>query len=312
MILPIKKKIEQIEESSDSPVLVGTYWQLVRRKILRHKLAMFGLFCLLFVTLFSFVGPLFTSLSYEDMNLRARFKPPFVMREHPFGTDELGRDVLVRLMYGGRISLTVGFVASAISTAIGLAIGLISGYFGGLLDRLLMRFVDVMLSIPLFPILLILTMVFGPGMKNTIIVLSIFGWMGVSRLVRGVVLSLRESEYIMAARVLGTSKLKVLFKHILPNVVPITIVSMTLNLSYAILSESSLSYLGLGIQPPTPSWGNMLQRAMNYILTPTITGQVAWWLIFFPGFMIFITVLSVNFLGDGLRDALDPRFVSEA
>jgi len=305
----MKKTVEQLQDSAIIPI--GTYWQLVRRRFLKHRLALLGLIFLVIVTAFSLLGPLFIKTTYDEFDLSSIFAPPF-SKNHLFGTDELGRDVLVRVMYGGRISLFVGFVSSLITTAIGLLVGLISGYFGGIVDRLLMRFVDVMLSIPLFPILLILTMVFGSGLTNTIMVLSVFGWMGVSRLVRGVVLSIRENEYIMAARVLGTSKLKVLFKHILPNAMPITIVSMTLNLSYAILSESSLSYLGLGIQPPTPSWGNMLQRSMNYILSTGHSNTVPWWLVFFPGFMIFITVLSVNFLGDGLRDALDPKFVSEA
>lgn len=308
-MLFMKKKIEQLQDNAVIPI--GTYWQLVRKRFLKHRLALVGLIILVFVALLSFFGPFFVKTTYDEFDLSAIFAPPF-SEGHLFGADELGRDVLVRIMYGGRISLFVGFVSSLITTAIGLLVGLISGYFGGIVDRLLMRFVDIMLSIPLFPILLILTMVFGSGLTNTILVLSVFGWMGVSRLVRGVVLSIRENEYIMAARVLGTNKIKVLFKHILPNAMPITIVSMTLNLSYAILSESSLSYLGLGIQPPTPSWGNMLQRSMNYILSTGHSNIVPWWLVFFPGFMIFITVLSVNFLGDGLRDALDPKFVSEA
>ncbi len=304
-----KLKIEQLQDSEIVPI--GSYWKLVRKRFLKHRLALLGLITLVIVTLLSILGPFVVKRTYDELDLSAIFAPP-LSEGHPFGTDELGRDVLVRIMYGGRISLFVGFVSALLSTGIGLLVGLLSGYFGGIVDRLLMRFVDVMLSIPLFPILLVLTMVFGSGLTNTILVLSVFGWMGVSRLVRGVVLSIRENDYIMAARVLGTSRMKTLFRHILPNVMPITIVSATLNLSYAILAESSLSYLGLGIQPPTPSWGNMLQRAMNYILSPGHSETIPWWLVFFPGFMIFVTVLSVNFLGDGLRDALDPKFVSEA
>ncbi|HEY8542972.1 MAG TPA: ABC transporter permease, partial [Pseudothermotoga sp.] len=180
----MKKKIEQLQDSSFIPI--GTYWQLVRKRFLKHRLALFGLVILVFVTMFSLIGPLFIKTTYDEFDLSAIFAPPF-SQNHLFGTDELGRDVLVRVMYGGRISLFVGFVSSLITTAIGLLIGLISGYFGGIVDRLLMRFVDVMLSIPLFPILLILTMVFGSGLTNTILVLSVFGWMGISRLVRGVV-----------------------------------------------------------------------------------------------------------------------------
>ncbi len=304
----MKKEIEELKDAEI--VSIGSYWKLVRKRFLKHRLALFGLIMLIVVSAVSFLGPFFIRKAYDEFDLSAIFVPP-LSKDHLFGTDELGRDVLVRIMHGGRISLFVGFVAAVISTSIGLFVGLLSGYFGGIVDRLLMRFVDVMLSIPLFPILLVLTMIFGSGLFNTILVLSVFGWMGVARLVRGVVLSIRENEYIMAARVVGTSRTKVLFRHILPNVMPITIVSATLNLSYSILAESSLSYLGLGIQPPTPSWGNMLQRSMNYILSPGHSDNVPWWLVFFPGLMIFITVLSVNFLGDGLRDALDPKFVSE-
>jgi len=310
VIFATKKQIDHIEENTDI-VPIGSYWQLVRRKFLSHKLAFFGLIVLTMIVLLVVVGPFLVRVAYDEMDFTALLVPP-LSSGHILGTDELGRDVFARLLYGGRISLLVGVCSSLISTGIGLLVGLFSGYFGGIVDRLLMRFVDVMLSIPSFPVLLILTLVFGPGLFNTISVLAIFGWMGVARLVRSVVLSVRENDFIMAARVAGTKKIQILFRHIMPNVIPITIVSATLNLSYAILAESSLSYLGLGIQPPTPSWGNMLQKAMTYILSKGHASQTPWWLIFFPGFMIFLVVLSVNFLGDGLRDALDPRFVSES
>jgi len=302
-----RKKVEKIEEAA-SPLNIVTYRKLVWIKFKTHRLALMGAVILILLVLFSFVGPLFTSVSYEDMDFGSIFSPPFT-EGHFLGTDELGHDVLVRLMYGGRISLFVGIVSALLTTIIGTAIGIISGYYGSILDRLLMRFVDIMLSIPTLPILLTLTLVFGSGISGIILVLTVFGWMGVARLVRGLTLTIRESEYVVSAKAVGVRNLSVLFKHVLPNVLPVIIVSATLNVSYSILTESSLSYLGLGIQPPMPSWGNMLQKSMNYILG-TAMGVTPWWLTFFPGMMIFFAVLNVNFLGDGLRDALDPKFTS--
>jgi peptide/nickel transport system permease protein len=302
-----KRKIEEIEDKA-SPINIITYRKLVWMKFKKHKLALFGAIVLVVLAVFSFIGPLFTSVSYEDMDFGSIFAAPF-SPGHMLGTDELGHDVLVRLMYGGRISLIVGFLSALLTTLIGTGIGLFSGYYGGVLDRLLMRFVDIMLSIPMFPILITLTLVFGSGLMGIILVLTVFGWMGVARLVRGLTLSIRESEYVISAKAVGVKNWTVLLRHVLPNVLPVVIVSATLNVSYAILSESSLSYLGLGIQPPMPSWGNMLQKSMNYILG-TVSGVTPWWLTFFPGIMIFMAVLNVNFLGDGLRDALDPKFTS--
>ncbi len=302
-----RKKIEKIEEAV-SPLNIVTYQKLVWMKFKKHRLALMGAIILVLLVLFSIVGPLFTTASYEDMDFGSIFVPPF-SSGHFLGTDELGHDVLVRLMYGGRVSLFVGFASALLTTLIGTAVGMFSGYYGGFMDRLLMRFVDIMLSIPTLPILLTLTLVFGSGISGIILVLTVFGWMGVARLVRGLTLTIRESEYVVSAKAVGVRNWSVLFKHVLPNVLPVIIVSATLNVSYAILTESSLSYLGLGIQPPMPSWGNMLQKSMNYILG-TVSGVTPWWLTFFPGLMIFLAVLNVNFLGDGLRDALDPKFTS--
>ncbi len=303
-----KSKIQKIEEQSSS-INIVTYRKLVWMKFKSHKLALFGAIVLLGMLAFCFIGPWFTSIQYYDMDFSSIFVPPMTPG-HILGTDELGQDTFVRLMYGGRISLLVGICSALFTTIIGMGIGLFSGYFGGMIDRILMRFVDVMLSIPMFPILLTLTMVIGSGLWNIVLVLTVFGWMGVSRLVRGLTLSIRESEYVVIARALGVKTIPIILRHIIPNVLPVVIVSATLNMSYAILAESSLSYLGLGIQPPLPSWGNMLQKSMNYILG-TPMGISPWWLTFFPGLFIFMTVLNVNFLGDGLRDALDPKFTSE-
>lgn len=294
---------------TDDPVHIAGYWQLVWKQFRQHKLALIGGVIFLFLILFTVAGPFFVPHKYGDMNFMAIFAPPLT-EEHLMGTNELGQDVLVRVMYGGRISLMVGFIAASLSVSIGTTIGLLSGFFGGNVDRILMRLVDVMLSIPMFPVLLTLTLVFGSGLRNVILVLTLFGWMGVARLVRGTVLSLRETEYVMAARALGARNSGIILRHIFPNVLPIIIVSATLNISFAILAESSLSYLGLGIQPPTPSWGNMLQNSLNYMLG-TAHGVSPWWLTFFPGFLIFLTVLNINFLGDGLRDALDPKVMKK-
>ncbi len=297
-------------KTASEPVTGVSFGALVWRKFKAHRLAMVGAATMLVLTVFTVVGPFLIPYGYEDMDLERIFAPPF-SEGHLLGTDELGHDVLVRLMHGGRISLFVGFFSALAATLVGTSVGLASGYLGGAADRILMRFVDVMLSLPLFPILLVLTMALGTGLWNIVIVLVVFGWMAVARLVRGLALTVRESEFVMAAKVTGVKTLSIMFRHILPNVLPIVIVSATLNVSYSILTESSLSYLGLGIQPPMPSWGNMLQRSVNYILGAT-GGVTPWWLTFFPGFMIFACVLNINFLGDGLRDALDPKFVGEA
>ncbi len=308
-IFTYKKKIEQIEESV-SAVPIGSYGELVWKKFKHHKLAMMAAVILIFLFVFSFIGPFFTEVQYDDMDFMSMFAEPF-SENHFLGSDELGHDVLVRLMYGGRVSLFVGLASSLLTTLIGTVVGLFSGYFGGMLDKLLMRFVDIMLSIPMFPILLILSLAFGSGVMNIVMILVTFGWMGPSRLIRGLTLTIRESEYVMAAKAMGVKNVQIIFKHVFPNVFPLMIVSATLNISMAILAESSLSYLGMGIQPPMPSWGNMLQGSMTYILG-TGMGVTPWWLIFFPGLFIFLTVLNINFLGDGLRDALDPKFVSES
>lgn len=302
--MPATRKIKVGE-----PVHIATYWQLVWRQFRQHRLALIGGVIFLFLIFFTLLGPYFVPYEYEDMNFMAIFAPPLT-EGHPLGTNELGQDVLIRVMHGGRISLLVGFVAAGLSVSIGTIIGLLSGFFGGKVDRVLMRLVDVMLSIPMFPVLLTLTLVFGSGLRNVIIVLALFGWMGVARLVRGTTLSLRETEYVQAATALGARSVGIIIRHIFPNVLPIIIVSATLNISFAILAESSLSYLGLGIQPPVPSWGNMLQNSLNYMLG-TAHGVSPWWLTFFPGFFIFLTVLNINFLGDGLRDALDPKVMKK-
>lgn len=219
---------------------------------------------------------------------------------HPLGTDDLGRGVLLRLLYGARISLLVGFVAVGISCLIGIVLGALAGYYGGWTDTLIMRFVDIMLCFPTFFLILAVIAFLNPSIWNIMIVIGMTSWMGVARLIRAEFLSLRERDFVQAARALGASDLRLIFRHILPNALSPVLVSATLGVAGAILTESALSFLGIGVQPPTPSWGNML-------ITGKQTLGSAWWLSVFPGLAILITVLGYNLLGEGIRDALDPR-----
>ena len=220
--------------------------------------------------------------------------------QFPLGTDDLGRDVLARILYGARISLLVGFVAVGIASLIGIVLGALAGYYGRWGDGLLMRFVDIMLCFPTFFLILAVIAFLEPSIWNIMIIIGLTGWMGVARLVRAEFLSLRERDFVQAARALGASDGRLIFRHILPNALSPVLVSATLGVAGAILTESALSFLGIGMQPPTPSWGNMLIAGKQTLGT-------AWWLSAFPGLAILITVLGYNLLGEGIRDALDPR-----
>jgi len=219
---------------------------------------------------------------------------------HMLGTDELGRDVLSRMIYGARISLLVGFVAAGLATVIGVIIGSIAGFYGGWLDMALMRFVDMMLCFPTIFLILAVIAVLGPSIWNIMVVIGITSWMGVSRLVRAEFLTLKERDFVMASRAVGASDLRIIFRHLLPNALSPVLVSLVLGIAGAILTESALSFLGLGVQPPTPSWGNMLTSGKDNI-------EIAWWLSLYPGLAILVTMLGYNLLGEGLQDALNPR-----
>lgn len=253
------------------------------------------------IVLAMFLLALLASMIGRDpgaIDIAHRLHPPGF--EFPFGTDDLGRDVLVRILYGARISLMVGFVAVGISTFIGILLGAMAGYYGRWIDSLIMRFVDIMLCFPTFFLILAVIAFLKPSIWNIMIIIGLTSWMGVARLVRAEFLSLKERDFVLAAQAIGARDARIIFRHILPNAISPVLVSATLGVAGAILTESALSFLGIGVQPPTPSWGNMLIAGKQTLGT-------AWWLSVFPGLAILITVLGYNLLGEGIRDAMDPR-----
>lgn len=243
-------------------------------------------------------APLLAPYSPSDLHLNQIFASP--CQDFYFGTDRLGRDVASRLLYGGRVSLWVGFVSVGISITLGTCLGLVSGYLRGAIDELIMRFVDIMLCFPTFFLILSVIAFLEPNIQNIMIVIGLTSWMGVTRLVRAETLSLREREFVLAARLAGSPTRTILFRHILPNALAPILISATLGIAGAILVESSLSFLGLGVQPPAASWGNMLLEGKSAI-------EIAPWLSWYPGLAILITVLGYNLLGESLRDLMDPR-----
>jgi len=277
-------------------------WKIFWRRFRRNKLAMLGALIIFSLAVVAVTAPLIAPFSPNQQDILHRLEPP--SRKHPLGTDDLGRDLFSRVIYGTRVSLLVGFVAIGIAIIIGSFLGLLSGYFGGWLDAVIMRFVDIMLCFPTFFLILMVIAFLEPNIWTVMAVIGLTGWPGLTRLVRGECLSVREREFVQAAKVLGLSNIRVMFVHLLPNVMAPILVTATLGIGGAILTESALSFLGLGVQPPTPSWGNILTAGKDYI-------TIAWWLSLYPGLAILITVLAYNLLGEGLRDVLDPRMMLE-
>ncbi len=263
-----------------------------------NRFACAGALIVIALFVISFLAPYITPYAPDDLDAYHVLLPPSSL--HWMGTDELGRDVLTRIIFGARISLKVGFVAVGISAVVGTAAGLLAGYFGRWVDQLLMRLVDIMLCFPTFFLILAVIAMLEPSIWYIMIVIGLTGWMGVARLVRAEVLSLREREFVLAARGIGASDLRIIFRHVLPNAMSPVLVTATLGVAGAILTESALSFLGIGVQPPTPSWGNMLTAGKDYL-------EFAWWLSLFPGLAILVTVIAYNLVGEGLQDALDPR-----
>jgi peptide/nickel transport system permease protein len=270
------------------------------RRLLQHRGTRASLILLLLLALLVIAVPMISPYEYDEEDLNLIGQPSQPARAHWFGTDELGQDSLTRVLYGGRISLAVGLASALVATLLGTTVGALSGFFGGSIDSVLMRFTDVVLSIPLLPLVLLLSGLFRPGLPLLVISIGGLTWMGTARVVRSQFLSLRELEFVDAARALGAGSGRLIVRHILPNAAAPIIVSATLAVGSSIMLESALSFLGFGVQPPTPTWGNLLKTASPWI-------GAAPWLALPPGLLIFATVLAVNFLGDGLREALEAK-----
>jgi peptide/nickel transport system permease protein len=292
-------------EKRETPGFMAMAWQRFRR----DKLAMVGGAIMIILILTAIGAPLLskyvTHYTPQKIELGGILKPMGYQKSpdlpvHVLGTDELGRDVLTRIIYGGRVSLYISFLTVLVSLTIGTVLGALAGFYGGAVDTLLMRFVDIVYAIPGLFLLILISVVFRPGVTGMAFVLASLSWIGVSRLVRGEFLSLKARDFVDAARVVGAGNARLIFRHILPNATSPIIVAATLAIGNVILTETALSFLGMGVRPPTPSWGNMLTNAQQYLYR-------ARHLIIIPGFFIFVTVLAGNLMGNGLRDALDPR-----
>jgi peptide/nickel transport system permease protein len=271
-----------------------TFWEMFSK----NKLALTGSAIVLSLLVVSIFAPWIAPYDPGAIDLKHVLAPPSA--QHWFGTDQLGRDVLSRMIWGARISLKVGFVATGLAILIGMLLGAVAGYYGGWIDTLIMRFVDIMLCFPTFFLILAVIAFLEPSIWNIMLVIGLTGWMGVTRLVRADFISLRERDFVRAARAIGAGDARIIFLHILPNALASILVAATLGIAGAILTESALSFLGIGVQPPTPSWGNILTAGKDNI-------DIAWWLSLYPGLAILITVVGYNLLGEGIRDASDPR-----
>jgi len=273
-------------------------FKIFLKRFARNRLALIGAMVVLVLFIISGAAAWLSPYDPNRPDPRNRLKPP--SQEHILGTDSLGRDVMSRMIWGGRVSLKVGFVAVGLATAIGLLLGSLAGYYGGWVDSLVMRFCDLMLCFPSMFLILAVIAILEPSIWNVMVVIGLTSWMGVARLVRAEFITLKNRDFTLAARALGAGGPRIILRHLLPNAMAPILVAATLGVAGAILTESALSFLGLGVQPPAATWGAMLSDGKDYL-------SRAWWLSFYPGLAILITVLSYNLMGEGLRDALDPR-----
>ncbi|HKF16993.1 MAG TPA: ABC transporter permease [Candidatus Dormibacteraeota bacterium] len=304
MISPLED-VQGLTELAEAPADFETtkeigFYRLAFRRLLRHRMAILGGVCLLIVAVAALIGPLLLPASWDQADLEHRFASP--AWPHIMGTDDLGRDIFRRILDGGRVSLSVGLLATVVVITVGVTMGTVAGYFGGLIDNVMMRFTDAILAVPAIFLLILLTNGFGHTAPVLILAIGFTLWTDTARIVRSVVLSVREKEFVEAARAVGSGTPTIIVKHVLTNVLGPIMVAATLTVGIAIITESALSYLGLGIGPPIASWGSMLFSAQQFIWDAPFFAL-------FPGTAILITVLSINFLGDGLRDAFDPRSI---
>ncbi len=306
--MSIVHEIELEAQSAVAPVQGRSQWQLTWRRLRGDRVSMVALVVIVIMVVLAIAAPVFAALTGHPPNVaypvtgeNAAGNPvgPFT-NGFILGTDSTGRDLLVRILYGARVSLFVGVVTTFIATALGVAIGLMAGYFGGIADTVLARFTDAVLAFAYVVLAIALAVVYGPSLTIIMLVITFFSWAGIARIVRGQTLSIKEKEYIEAARSLGAGPFRIMFFDILPNLLAPVLVVGTLYIPQAVVFEATLSFLGLGVQPPTASWGNMLADASNFY-------QVAWWYVVFPAAALLITTLAFNLLGDGIRDAMDPR-----
>lgn len=279
-----------------------SYWGEVAYRLRKNKMAMLSLYVLIIVIVLCIVVPMISPYAIQTTNMDKNIRDQSPSSEHLLGTDKIGRDLFTRLFYAGRISLGVALAVVELECTLGVVLGSIAGFYGGIIDSIIMRLGDIFLSFPFMMICITIVSVFGNSIPTLIFVLAILSWPSIARIVRGQILTLREMDYMEACEALGISDVRRIFKHLLPNVLAYVIVYATLGMAGVILTETSLSFLGLGVSPPTPTWGNMIQEARN-----TLIIQYKWWYWIPPGICIFISVMCFNILGDGLRDAIDPK-----
>ena len=294
LFVPLEREILQVQKKEET---LG-YWQDAWIRLKKNKMALLGLIIIICLIVVAIFGPIFSSHTYDEQNLMMTNSS--LSWEHWFGTDNLGRDIFIRVLYGARISLAIGIVASLLNLFIGVIYGGIAGFFGGKIDRIMMNIVDILYSVPTLLYVILLMVILKPGLINIFIALGIGYWLQMARIVRGQILSMKEQEFILAARTIGVSKKRILFRHLLPNAMGAIIVTMTLAIPDAIFTEAFLSFIGLGVSAPMASWGVLASEGVNNLRAYPFQ-------LFFPEVAISVTMLAFNFLGDGLRDVLDPK-----